>query len=157
MSKAARWSLVALALVVAIAAFVIAQPGEDDGGEQGNAGETVTETAPATTAPTATARSAPKPPPDADPATVVTLSDYSVSEVKDIEVEKGDQVRMVFKSNVPDSVHVHGYDLEKPAAPGKPARFSFPATIEGVFEIESHEAEHAGKDALIARLVVEPS
>ena len=49
------------------------------------------------------------------------------------------------------------WDVEQDAAPGKPARFSFPATIEGVFEIESHEAEHAGKDALIARLVVEPS
>jgi len=151
-SKAARWSLVALALVVAIVAFVIAQPGEDDGGEQGNAGETTAETAP-----TATAPSAPKPPPDGPDATVVTLTDYAVAEVKDIEVKKGDQVRMVFKSNVPDSIHVHGYDLEKDAAPGKPARFSFPATIEGIFEIESHEAEHQGKDALIARLVVEPS
>ncbi len=157
MSKTARWSLVALALVVAIVAFVIAEPGGDEADEQGNAGGTVTETAPDTTAPTATARSAPKPPPDAEPATVITLSDYSVPEVKSIEVEKGDQVRMVFKSNVPDSIHVHGYDLEQEAAPGKPARFSFPATIEGVFEIESHEAEHAGKDALIARLVVEPS
>lgn len=153
MSKAARWSLVGLALVVAIAAFVIAQPGEDDGGEQGNAGETTT----AETSPTATSRSAPKPPPDGPDATVVTLNDHAVAEVEDIEVKKGDTVRMVFESNVPDSIHVHGYDLEKEAAPGKPARFAFPATIEGIFEIESHEAEHAGKDALIARLVVEPS
>jgi len=156
MSKAARWSLVALALVVAIVAFVIAQPGEDDGGEQGNAGETTAETT-AETSPTATAPSAPKPPPDGPDATVVTLSDYSVAEVKDIDVSKGDRVRLVFKSNVPDSIHIHGYDLEQPAAPGEPARFSFPATIEGIFEIESHEAEHQGKDALIARLVVEPS
>lgn len=153
MSKAARWSLVGLALVVAIAAFVIAQPGEDDGGEQGNAGETTA----AETAPTATAPSAPKPPPDGPDATVVTLRDYGVSEVKDIKVKKGDPVRMVFRSNVPDEVHVHGYDISRAAAPGKPARFAFPATIEGIFEIESHEAEHAGKDALIARLVVEPS
>ena len=153
MSKAARWSLVALALVVAIVAFVIAQPGEDDGGEPGNAGETTA----AETSPTATAPSAPEPPPDGPDATVVTLTDYAVAEVKDIEVEKGDSVRLVFKSNVPDDIHIHGYDLEKSVAPGKPARFSFPATIEGIFEIESHEAEHAGKDALIARLVVEPS
>lgn len=155
MSKAARWSLVALALVVAVAAFVIAQPGEDDGGEQGDAGETVAETAP--DSPTATAPSAPEPPPDGPDATVIVLRDYAVAEVEDVEVKKGDQVRMVFRSNVPDSIHVHGYDLEQPVAPGKPARFSFPATIEGVFEIESHEAEHAGKDALVARLVVEPS
>lgn len=158
MSKAARWSLVGLALVVAVVAFVIAQPGEDDGGEQGNAGETTTtETTPADRSPTATTRSAPKPPPDGPDATVITLRDYGVAAVEDIEVEKGDTVRMVFRSNVPDEVHVHGYDISRAAAPGKPARFEFPATIEGIFEIESHEAEHAGKDALIARLVVEPS
>jgi FtsP/CotA-like multicopper oxidase with cupredoxin domain len=156
-SKAARWSLVALAVVVAVAAFLIARPGEDDGGEQGDAGQTAAETAPADTAPTATAPSAPKPPPDGPDATVVTLRDYAVGEVESIEVEKGDQVRLVFRSNVPDSIHIHGYDLEQEAAPGQPARFSFPADIEGVFEIESHEAEHQGKDALIARLVVEPS
>jgi hypothetical protein len=156
MSKAARWSLVALAVVVAIAAFVIANPGEDDGGEQGNAGETSVETS-AETSPTATLPLAPKAPPDGPDATVIELNDHAVDEVRDIEVEKGDRVRMVFRSNVPDEVHVHGYDLSRAAAPGKPARFSFPATIEGVFEIESHEAEHAGEDALIARLVVEPS
>lgn len=156
MSKTARWSLVGLALVVAIATFVIAQPGQDDGGEQGNAGETTAETS-TETSPTATLPKAPDAPPDGPDATVITLNDYAVDQVEDIEVKKGDQVRMVFKSNVPDEVHVHGYDLSRAAAPGKPARFSFPATIEGVFEIESHEAEHAGKDALIARLVVEPS
>jgi hypothetical protein len=159
-SKAARWSLVALALIVAAVAFVIAQPGGDEADEQGSSGDTAAETAPATdgdSPPIATAPSAPKPPPDANPAKVITLRDYSVAEVQNLEFQKGDQVRLVFRSNVPDSVHIHGYDLEQEAAPGKPARFSFPANIEGVFEIESHEAEHQGKDALIARLVVEPS
>ncbi len=157
MSKTARWSLVALALIVAAVAFVIAQPGGDDADEQGSSGDTAAETTPADDGPTATAPSAPKPPPDANPATVITLTDYAVTEVENVEVAKGDQVRLVFRSNVPDSIHIHGYDLEQEAGPNKPARFSFPADIEGVFEIESHEAEHQGKDALIARLVVEPS
>ena len=56
---------------------------------------------------------------------------------------------------ITDDIHVHGYDLERSVAPGAPARFVFPADIEGVFEIESHEAEHHGQDALIARLVVD--
>jgi len=152
MSKATRWFLVVLALAVAIVAFAIAQPGEDDGGEQGNAGETSAETAP-----TATAPSAPKPPPDGPDATVIELTGHAVDEVSDIEVAKGDPVRLIVRSDEPDDIHIHGYDLERPAGPGKPARFMFPATIEGIFEIESHEAEHVGKDALIARLVVEPS
>jgi hypothetical protein len=36
-------------------------------------------------------------------------------------------------------VHLHGYDIEKEVAPGKPARFDFKATNEGAFEIETHK------------------
>jgi hypothetical protein len=41
--------------------------------------------------------------------------------------------------------------------PGKPARFSFEANLEGQFELESHVAEDAGRDPKVANLVVEPS
>ena len=59
--------------------------------------------------------------------------------------------------DAPDELHLHGYDITREAAPGQPARFQFKAEPEGVFEIESHTAEDAGKDPLVARLVVEPS
>jgi hypothetical protein len=137
---------------VVVAAFLIARPGDDDNDSGNQAASTATETSP-----TATAPSAPKPPPDGPTATVITLTGHAVEDVSDITVSKGDPVRLVVRSDEPDEIHIHGYDIEKPVAPGKPARFQFDATIEGVFEIESHEAEHAGKDALIARLVVEPS
>jgi hypothetical protein len=154
MSKAGRWGLVALAVVVAVAAFLIARPGDD--GDSGNqAASTATETE---TSPTATAPSAPKPPPDGPAATVIELTDFEpTGGIVDVDATKGDPVRIVVRSDVADEIHIHGYDISRNAAPGKPARFQFDATIEGVFEIESHEAEHAGKDALIARLVVEPS
>jgi len=156
MSRNGRLVLVALAVVVVAAAFVIARPGDDDDDGGSQASNTVTETAPTSTSPTATAPSAPKPPPDAS-ATVITLTGHAAPKITDIEVKKGDQVRFVVRSDEPDSIHVHGYDIEKDVAPGKPARFSFPATIEGIFEIESHEAEHAGVEAQIAELTVEPS
>lgn len=153
MSKAGRWGLIALAVVVVVAAFLIARPGDDDGDGGNQAASTATETSP-----TATAPSAPEPPPDGPTATVIELKDHApVGGVSDIEAKKGDPVRIVVRSDVADDIHIHGYDIEKSVAPGEPARFEFDATIEGVFEIESHEAEHAGKDALIARLVVEPS
>ena len=41
--------------------------------------------------------------------------------------------------------------------PGAPARFNFTADAEGVFELESHTAEDAGLEPLVARLVVNPS
>ena len=143
--------MIALAVVVAVAAFLIARPGDDDGDSGNQAASTAT-------SPTATAPSAPKPPPDGPTATVIELKDHEpAGGIKDVKVEKGGPVRIVVRSDVADDIHIHGYDIEKSVAPGKPARFQFDATIEGVLEIESHEAEHAGKDALIARLVVEPS
>lgn len=161
MSKSGRLALIALAAVVAVVAFLIARPGDDDGGERAagtDTARTQAETAPASTAPTATAPSAPEPPPDGPAATTIELAGYEpVGGVTDVTVARGDPVRLVVRSDVPDEIHVHGYDLSRDAAPGSPARFSFTADIEGIFEIESHEAEHQGKAALIARLVVEPS
>lgn len=153
MSKAGRWGLVALAAIVVVVGFVIARPGDDD--DDGQASNTSAQTT--EQAPTATAPSAPKPPPDGPDPVRIELTDHAAGSVESIEVLKGDRVRFVVSSDMPDDIHVHGYDVERPVAPGKPARFSFSATIEGVFEIESHEAEHHGKDAVIARLVVEPS
>jgi hypothetical protein len=63
----------------------------------------------------------------------------------------------VVSSDAPDEIHLHGYDIELEAAPGAPARFSFKANLEGVFEMESHTAEDAGQEPLIANLVVNPS
>jgi FtsP/CotA-like multicopper oxidase with cupredoxin domain len=156
MSKGGRWGLAALAVAVVVAAFVIARP-EDDEGDGGPVTSTVTAETQTETSPTATAPSAPEPPPDGPSARVIELTGHEVGEVAEITVRKGDRVRLVVRSDEPDEIHVHGYDLSRDAGPGSPARFSFAATIEGIFEIESHEAEHAGKDALIARLVVEPS
>ena len=66
-------------------------------------------------------------------------------------------MRFVVISDAADDIHLHGYDIEKKVAPGQPARFRVKADLEGVFEIESHIAEDAGREPLIARLVVEPS
>jgi len=74
-----------------------------------------------------------------------------------IEAAEGDTVRIVISADAADELHLHGYDITQEAAPGRPARFRFEAHFEGVFEIESHTAEDAGKDPLVARLVVGPS
>ena len=46
---------------------------------------------------------------------------------------------------------MHGYDLERPVAPDAPARFSFTADADGIFEVELH-----GSGAQIASLEVQP-
>jgi hypothetical protein len=72
--------------------------------------------------------------------------------VEHLKFAKGDRVRFKVQSDVADEVHVHGYDLMKDVSKGGSVSFSFPATIEGRFEVE---LEHAGTQ--IAELEVEPS
>ncbi len=79
-----------------------------------------------------------------------------VGGVKDIKVSKGEHVRIVVSSDAPDDIHLHGYDIEKSVKPGEPAQFNFVANIEGIFEIESHVAEDAGREPQIGKLTVEP-
>ena len=61
------------------------------------------------------------------------------------------QVRFKVRSDAADEVHVHGYDVEEEVPAGGVASFSFPADIEGLFEVELHHSE-----AQIAELRVEP-
>jgi hypothetical protein len=131
--------LVALAVLVAVAAFLIARPDDD-------------ETEPARRA--TTQESVPE---RSRVARIRLRGGVPRGGVRSIRVKTGEAVRIVVTSDAPDEVHLHGYDITRNAGPGKPARFALEAKLEGVFEIESHEAEHAGREPLIARLVVEPS
>jgi len=103
--------------------------------------------------PTATAESAPPP----APREIVLRDHEARGGVQRIEVATGEQIELVVSSDAPDEIHLHGYDLTRDVGPGEPARFSVKADIEGIFEVESHEAEDQGKEALVARVVVEPS
>ena len=153
MSRAQRLGLLALAVAVAAAAFVIVGTGGSDDDETGTSSTApVADTA---QSPTGTAPSAPPPP--GPTVERVRLKDLApVGGVRRIEAAKGDTVRFEVTADADDEIHLHGYDLYREVTPGKPARFVIKADIEGVFDIESHEAEHSGKDALIAKLVVEP-
>ena len=73
-----------------------------------------------------------------------------------IKVTKGEHVRIVVSSDAHDDIHLHGYDIEKQVEPRQPAQFNFTANIEGIFEIESHVAEDAGREPLVGKLTVEP-
>ena len=161
MSRNQRIALVVAAVAIAVLAFVLAQPGDDDGGEQAatTPAQTETETAPGdggTPAPTETEEE-PPPPPEPEVTRIQMRDGSVVGGAKDIEVTRGDTVRIVVTSDAPDEIHLHGYDITRPAAPGEPARFRFKADAEGAFEMESHTAEDAGLEPLVARVVVAPS
>jgi FtsP/CotA-like multicopper oxidase with cupredoxin domain len=161
MSRNQRIALVVAAVAVAVLAFVIAQPGDDEGGgERAATAPAQTDTGEPSdggaTAPAETEQP-PPPPPEREVSRIRMQGGSVVGGPRDIEVTRGDTVRIVVTSDAPDEIHLHGYDITRNPAPGRPARFKFTADAEGAFEIESHVAEDAGKDPLVARLVVEPS
>ena len=155
MSRNQRIGLVVGALIVAIVAFVVAQPGDDDNPKPSSS---TTQTQPPAENGTDTETETQPEAPAEPPVTRISVKGGVIAgDVKSIEVAKGDTVRIVVSSDVEDEIHLHGYDIEKAAAPGKPARFKFKADVEGAFELESHAAEDAGKEPLLARLLVGPS
>lgn len=153
MIRNGRIGLLALAAVIAVVVFVLARP-EESSRKADDPSTNIDQTLPTQGRegePTATAESAPPPPP-----TEIRLSDGQVEGgVQKIEARTGNAVRFLVISDTPYEIHLHGYDVEKQAAPGRPARFRIETGLEGVFEIESHAAEDSGSDSVIARLVVE--
>jgi plastocyanin len=155
-SRNQRIGLVVAAVVVAVLAFVIVSPGGDD--EPSNASQTTPTTA--TTATTGTDTTETQTEAPAPPKPEVTRIQIRGGEVvggpAEIRAKNGDTVVIVVSADAPDDIHLHGYDIEKPVEPGKPATFRFKANLEGEFEIESHVAEDAGRDPLLGTLIVEP-
>jgi FtsP/CotA-like multicopper oxidase with cupredoxin domain len=84
----------------------------------------------------------------------VDKSGDPVGGVKTLTYNKGDQVQLEVRLAVPEEeIHVHGYEKEAPAE-HSPVRLSFPANLDGVFEIEVHRLDKT--EAPIAELHVNP-
>ncbi len=84
-------------------------------------------------------------------ATIVVENGEPVGGVQELEYQAGEEVRFTVRSDVADEIHVHGYDLMKDVAAGGAVSFSFPADIEGIFEVELE-----GRKEQIAELRVNP-
>ena len=142
MSRQQRFGLLALAAAVAVAAFVIARPDDDDSADTD-----------AATVPTQTQPAGPEETQPAEPAAtrIRVEGGQPVGGVEEITAKTGDTVRLTVSSDTPQEIHVHGYDIIEDAGPGSPARFRFDADIEGVFEVEVE-----GAHTQIAELRVEP-
>jgi heme/copper-type cytochrome/quinol oxidase subunit 2 len=133
MTRRSRFGLLALAVVIAIVAFVIAQSGGNDSSKSGaNRGST--------------SKGVVK-----KPIQIEVKGGMPVGGIRDITVNKGDRVRFSVSSDVADEIHVHGYDFMRDVPAGGTVRFDFPAKIDGSFEIELEKRKEQ-----IASLKVEP-
>jgi len=137
-------ALVAAAVALAVTAFLVLRPSDDSPSSSPSA------TTSSTT--TSTTTSTGETPTTLPEATVIHLvGGQPVGGKQKISVRKGDTIRLKVTSDEAGQIHVHGFDLEEQAAPGKPASFTFTANIEGRFEVESHVS-----NAQIAEISVNP-
>ncbi len=83
--------------------------------------------------------------------TIVVRNAEPVGGVQRLEYSAGEQIRFTVRSDTADEIHLHGYDLMKDVPAGGAVSFSFPAEIEGIFEVELEEHKEQ-----IAELRVNP-
>ena len=128
-----RLLIAGLAVVVAIGLYLVFRPDDTD--------EPSANPPPATTAATTTGTTtAPPPPPPGPPpparVQIVVRGGLPVGGPRRVTVARGRRVILNVTSDVPDHVHLHGYDLMQDVGPGQPARIAFRATRPGTVEAE---------------------
>jgi FtsP/CotA-like multicopper oxidase with cupredoxin domain len=143
MSPRQRITFLAIAVVIAVVAVVVLADSSEDDSEPDQAAATATATStptPGEETGTPTPTPTPRPPPP-----------LTAGKVAELQFTEGETVRFRVRSETPEEIHVHGYDLTKDVRAGQTVTMSFKATITGIFEIEF---EHSGEQ--IAELRVEP-
>lgn len=148
MSTRQRVALLAGAAVVAVAAFLVLRPDDDEPARE--ASQPAVEP-PTGAEPTQTTAEEPAPRPKPKVTRIQIRGGQPVGGETTVAVENGETIRLLVQSDVADEVHVHGYDLSRPVGPGQPAPIRFKANIEGVFEVELEE-----RAVPIAQLEVRP-
>jgi hypothetical protein len=126
-SRAARLGLLAAVIAAAVVAFIVLKNnGSDESSDTAKGVQTLN----------------------------VDATGNPVGGVKTLTYNKGDQVELHVNLAKPEEeVHVHGYEIEKPAE-HSPVTFSFSARLDGVFEVEVHRLDKT--EGPIAELHVNP-
>src|SRR5919106_997961 len=140
-STGARLGILVAAVAVAVVLFILLDNGSGNGSDEG--GDSSAASATTTAATTNTASS------------VLTIRDGEpVGGVRTLTYDKEERVNLEISVNPPEEeIHVHGYEIEE-SAEKSPVRLSFPARLDGIFEIEVHRTD--GSSAQIAELRVNP-
>jgi hypothetical protein len=150
MSRNQRLSFLGIAAVIAVVAIVVLTVGggSDDTTTDDSANTSAQQTATATATPTAEdgqEESTPTPTPKPQPPLL------QAGKVAKLRFDEGETVRFRVRSDKPEHVHIHGYDIMKDVDAGKTANVAFKATITGIFEVEFEDSAEQ-----IAELRVDP-
>ena len=82
---------------------------------------------------------------------ITAVNARPVGGIKRVTVKQGQTVRVVVKTNVGSTVHLHGYNIEKAVKKGVPTVIVFVAKATGSFELALHPM-----DATLAQITVKP-
>jgi hypothetical protein len=148
MSRRQRFTFLAIAVVIAvIAAVALADTSEDDD-QPSQTAATATPTPTGTPTPPGeeTATATPTPTPTPKPPPLLTAG-----KVTELNFTEDETVRFRVRSDAPEEIHVHCYDIEREVPAGKTITVSFKASITGICEIEFHNSGET-----IGELRVEP-
>jgi hypothetical protein len=133
---------------ILVALFLVLRPSDDD-----EEPTTAATTGTATTTTATTTRATTTKPRPAGPTTIriVVRGGRVVGGLRRARLDRGERAVLVVRADVSDHVHLHGYDIMRDVAPGRPARLRFRATIPGRFEVELED-----RRLQIAQLEVQP-
>jgi len=139
-------------LALFVSGLALASCGGGESEPAGSTTETTTTSETTTTAETATTtETTPPPPPGPTEIRIVVVNGAPQGGIVREKVTKNDRVLLIVRSDVADHIHLHGYDIVRDVAPGKPARLPFKATIPGRFEVELED-----RGVQIADISVQP-
>ena len=152
MSRNQRLSFLGIAAVIAVVAIIVLTTGgSDDTSTDDSANTAGQQTATATATPTAAdgGDATPTPTPTAKPKPVVPL--LVAGKIAELRYKEGETVGFRVRSDKPEEVHVHGYDIKKDVGAGETVNVAFKGDITGIFEIEFEDSAQQ-----IAELRVDP-
>jgi hypothetical protein len=152
-STKARIAVLVIAAAAAIGLFVVLSGDDEDDTPATSEGVAVEEPGGQGSRPDRE-REKSQPEPEPEVPTITVEGGEPKGGVEKLSTESGGEVRFRVVSDTEGEVHVHGYELYKDVVPGKPAGISFPADIEGAFEVELHS--HEAGEFQIAELEVTP-
>jgi hypothetical protein len=145
MSRAQRFTFLAIALVIAVVAVVVLADSSEDDSEPSQTAATATPTpTPTESAPEETATPTPTPTPEPPPL-------LRAGRVAELQFTEGETIRFRVRSPEPEEIHVHCYEITRDVPAGRTITVSFKASITGICEVELH-----GSGEQIAALRVEP-
>jgi hypothetical protein len=146
-TPAARVGIAVAALAAVVALFFALAGSEDDAAtaravepQAATGTQSVTRSASAAPQSASTRPQAAKPKPKPRVERIWVRSGKPAGGARRLEFKRGELVSFSVHSPVADEVHIHGFDITKPLPANRIVPFTFKADIEGVFEVELHEA-----------------